>query len=102
MSTTASITIPRALSGAEVEQLDPYAFFAVLGKRVIHPGGRRATPAGFLHDEGLANAMAVLARSMSRLCYLRKMLWLMPRVARAVPYLGYILVSGSRPADGES
>src|SRR5207244_11645455 len=34
---------PRTLSGGEVEQLDPYAFFAVLGKRVIHPGGRAAT-----------------------------------------------------------
>src|SRR3982074_873447 len=36
---------PRALSDAEVDQLDPYAFFAVLGKRVIHPGGRAATDA---------------------------------------------------------
>jgi len=27
-----------------------------------------------------------------------KMAWLMPRVARAVPYLGFILVSGTRPA----
>jgi SAM-dependent methyltransferase len=26
-----------------VARLDPYAFLAVLGKRVIHPGGRRAT-----------------------------------------------------------
>src|SRR4030088_3269097 len=34
---------PRALSDAEVDELDPYAFFAVLGKRVIHPGGRTAT-----------------------------------------------------------
>src|SRR5258708_2526990 len=34
---------PRTLSRSEVEQLDPYAFFAVLGKRVIHPGGRTAT-----------------------------------------------------------
>jgi cyclopropane fatty-acyl-phospholipid synthase-like methyltransferase len=34
---------PRTLSAAEVDELDPYAFFAVLGKRVIHPGGRTAT-----------------------------------------------------------
>jgi SAM-dependent methyltransferase len=39
------VTIPRPLSTVEVEQLDPYAFFAVLGKRVIHPGGRTATDA---------------------------------------------------------
>ena len=30
----------RQLSTAEVQALDPYAFLAVLGKRVIHPGGR--------------------------------------------------------------
>lgn len=35
-------TIPRVAAPA-VAALDPYAFFAVLGKRVIHPGGRRAT-----------------------------------------------------------
>src|SRR6266852_3425982 len=42
---TAQITAgrPRALSDAEVGELDPYAFFAVLGKRVIHPGGRVST-----------------------------------------------------------
>src|SRR5258708_7092285 len=143
---------PRALSDAEVDQLDPYAFFAVLRKRVIHPGGRAATdalirradfrpaprvldvacpgmqfesvgdwvrrcsaegiadipvetghfnmmtPAGFLHDEGLVNSAAVMGRAMSRLSYARKMAWLMPRVARAVPYLGFILASGTRPA----
>ncbi len=38
-----SVAAPRTLSGGEVAQLDPYAFFAVLGKRVIHPGGRTAT-----------------------------------------------------------
>src|SRR5213593_1773868 len=35
-------TLPR-LSAPEVEKLDPYAFLAVPGKRVIHPGGRRST-----------------------------------------------------------
>jgi SAM-dependent methyltransferase len=54
------------------------------------------TPSGFLHDEGLTNAVVVMARAMSRWCYARKMAWLVPRVARAVPYLGYILVSGTK------
>ena len=34
---------PQSSSAAEVDELDPYAFFAVLGKRVIHAGGRMAT-----------------------------------------------------------
>src|SRR5207253_3015335 len=38
-----SVVVPRTLSDKEVAQLDPYAFFAMLGKRVIHPGGRTAT-----------------------------------------------------------
>ena len=54
------------------------------------------TPRGFLHDEGVTNSAAVMGRAMSRLSYARKMAWLMPRVARAVPYLGYILVSGTK------
>jgi cyclopropane fatty-acyl-phospholipid synthase-like methyltransferase len=55
------------------------------------------TPSGFLHDEGLVNSAAVMARALSRRSYARKMAWLMPRVARAVPYLGFILVSGTKP-----
>jgi SAM-dependent methyltransferase len=54
------------------------------------------TPHGFLHDEGVANSAAVVGRAMSRLSYARKIAWLMPRMARAVPYLGYILVSGTK------
>jgi hypothetical protein len=56
------------------------------------------TPRGFLTDEG-PHALSVLARTMSRPAYLRKMAWLMPRMARAVPYLGYLLIAGSRPAN---
>ncbi|MGH7458135.1 MAG: class I SAM-dependent methyltransferase [Longimicrobiaceae bacterium] len=32
-----------ALLDREVERIDPYAFMALLGKKVIHPGGRRST-----------------------------------------------------------
>ena len=54
------------------------------------------TPRGFLADEG-AHAAAVVARGLSRRAYLRKMMWLMPRMARAVPYLGYVLVMARKP-----
>jgi ubiquinone/menaquinone biosynthesis C-methylase UbiE len=41
---TMSVSVQRRrLEPAEVEQLDPYVFMAVIGKRVIHPGGRAAT-----------------------------------------------------------
>lgn len=56
------------------------------------------TPAGFLSDEGVANCLAIMGRTLTRLSYLRKMAWLMPRLQRAVPYLGYLLVVGEKPA----
>jgi SAM-dependent methyltransferase len=49
-----------------------------------------------LADEG-AHAFAVAARAMSRVAYLGKMAWLMPRMSRAVPYLGYIVVEATKP-----
>jgi hypothetical protein len=55
------------------------------------------TPAGFLHDEGLLNSAAVIGRALRSRSARNKMVWLMPRMARAVPYLGFILVSGTRP-----
>jgi SAM-dependent methyltransferase len=56
------------------------------------------TPAGFLSDEGFANCLAIMGRSMTRISYLRKMAWLMPRLQRAVPYLGYMLIVGEKQA----
>jgi hypothetical protein len=38
-----------------------------------------------------------MARGLTRPAYLRKMVWLMPRMARAVPYLGYVLVLARKP-----
>jgi hypothetical protein len=59
------------------------------------------TTRGFLADEG-AHAAAVMARGLMRPAYLRKMVWLMPRMARAVPYLGYVLVKARKPDRGGS
>lgn len=57
------------------------------------------TPRGFLSDEG-SHAVAVMARLTTRLAYVRKMAWLMPRMTRAVPFLGYILVDAQKPPPG--
>jgi hypothetical protein len=35
-----------------------------------------------------------MGRALSRASYVKKMLWLMPRMNRAVPYLGYVAISG--------
>ncbi len=54
------------------------------------------TPRGFIQDEGIPNALAFMARTLSRPVYVRKMAWLVPRILQAVPYLGYIVVAGVR------
>ena len=55
------------------------------------------TAKGFLADEGLARCLAIMGTVARRPAHMRKMAWLMPRMARAVPYLGYIVVAGTKP-----
>ena len=55
------------------------------------------TPKGFLADEGIAHSLAVMARVATRPVNVRKMAWLMPRMGKAVPYLGYIVVTATKP-----
>jgi hypothetical protein len=43
MNVDVTTSPPRRLSTAEIGQLDPYALLAVLGKKVIHPGGRQSS-----------------------------------------------------------
>jgi hypothetical protein len=56
-------------------------------------------PRGFLADEG-AHALQVCAAALTR-ARLRKMAWLMSRMMRAVPYLGYVVIAGTKPASQE-
>lgn len=56
------------------------------------------SPRGFLVDEGFAHSLAIIGRVAARPSNMRKMAWLMPRMSKAVPYLGYILVTGHKPA----
>lgn len=54
------------------------------------------TPRGFIADEGFRHTLAVVGRVLTRSAYMKKMVWLMPRMRRAVPYLGYIVVAGTK------
>jgi ubiquinone/menaquinone biosynthesis C-methylase UbiE len=56
------------------------------------------TPKGFIADEGLARTLTVMRSVVARPAYMKKMMWLMPRMRRAVPYLGYIVVAGRKPS----
>jgi ubiquinone/menaquinone biosynthesis C-methylase UbiE len=54
------------------------------------------TARGFLSDEGFARCLGIMGAVASRPSHVRKMAWLMPRMAKAVPYLGYIVVAGTK------
>lgn len=58
---------------------------------------RMMTPEGFLQDEGLGNTLRVFWHGLSSRAALKKMLWMMPVINRAIPYLGYITISATRP-----
>jgi hypothetical protein len=60
-------------------------------------GSEKMTPRGFLTDEDPAHGLAIMTRVAARPANIRKMAWLMPRVAKAVPYLGYVLVASQKP-----
>ena len=47
------------LASAEIAGLDPYKFMAVIGKRVIHPGGR-ASAESLLRRAAISAASKVL------------------------------------------
>ena len=55
------------------------------------------SPRGFLADGGFAHSLAIVGHVAARPAPVRKMAWLMPRMAKAVPYLGYILVTANKP-----
>jgi len=55
------------------------------------------TARGFISDEGVANAVRVMTRAMTNGTARRRMLWIMPRISTAVPYLGYVLICGRKP-----
>jgi SAM-dependent methyltransferase len=55
------------------------------------------TPRGLLADEGVARSLGIMGRVAARPAHARKMAWLMPRMARAIPYLGYIVVAATKP-----
>lgn len=54
------------------------------------------TPTGFLRGEGALGTAHFMGSAISRPGYLRKLASLMPRMLRAMPYLGYVVVSGAR------
>ncbi len=48
---------------------------------------------GFLKDEGIGGTFKLMARTLSRWAYMKKMMWMMPRMIKVKSSLGYIVFS---------
>lgn len=75
----------------------------IRGHRAVRPRHRHRalrddSPEGFLSDEGRGRSVAVMGRVASRPANIRRTAWLMPRMAKAVPFLGYIVAAATKPA----
>ncbi len=96
------IFLGQVCPGMQLDQLDGWVRIyqnAGLSAIEVRSGPfEMMTPRGFIQDEGFGNAFACMLRGLSRAAYMRKMAWLMPRISRAVPYLGYVLIGGLKPA----
>ena len=53
---------------------------------------------GFLNDEGIGGTLVLMMKTFSRLAYLKKMMWLMPRILKVRSSLGYIVFSTVKTA----
>lgn len=51
------------------------------------------TPSGFLSDEGIGGTLKLMAKTFSRMAYMKKMMWMMPRMMKVMSSLGYIVFS---------
>jgi len=88
--------------GMQVDNLDAwlqiYASAGLADLEVRTGPFELMTARGFIKDEGLVNAAATMARGLSTPARVRKMAWMMPRLRKAVPFLGYVLVAGRKPS----
>ena len=56
------------------------------------------SPTGFVQDEGIGGTLAMMRKTFSRSAYLRKMMWLTPRILRVRSSLGYVVFSCTKVA----
>jgi len=54
------------------------------------------TVRGWISDEGIGNTIRVMARAVASGAVRQRMAWIMPRVWKANPFLGYVLICGRR------
>lgn len=51
---------------------------------------------GLFEDEGTINSFRIMVKIISRIAFLKKMIWLLPRIMKAKNSLGYIVLAGEK------
>jgi ubiquinone/menaquinone biosynthesis C-methylase UbiE len=94
------IFLGQVCPGMQVDVLDDWVrLYAGAGLRdvqVTSESFEMMTPDGFLQDEGVLGCLAFMRQACSRWAHVRKLAWLMSRMQRAVPYLGYLAIAGTQ------
>jgi len=96
-----SVFLTEVCPGMQVDNRDDwvrlYESQGLSGVEVTTGPFEMMTMRGVLADEGF-NTLRVGANAVSRPVYLKRIRWLMPRMSRAAPYLGYIAIVGKKAA----
>jgi SAM-dependent methyltransferase len=53
---------------------------------------------GFIRDEGIIGTLKLLAKTFTRISYIKKMVWLMKRISKVRNQLGYVVFEGVKQA----
>lgn len=87
--------------GLQLDNLDGWVrIYAAAGLRDIQVRSgpfETMNPRGWIEDEGAVRTIACMVRGLANRANRHKLVWLMPRVMKVVPYLGYILIAGVKP-----
>jgi len=94
------VVVDQVCPGLEVATVDEwielYTAAGLCDVETVTGPCQMMTTHGFLADEGAARSLAIMGRVVARPANLRKMAWLMPRMAKTLPYLGYIVVAATK------
>ena len=99
---TRELFLGQVCPGLQLDDIDGWVRIyaaAGLGDIQVRSGPfETMNPRGWIEDEGTVRTIACMLRGLTDRANRRKLGWLMPRVMKVVPYLGYILIAGVKPA----
>jgi len=62
---------------------------------------RMMSAKGFIQDEGFLNTISIMVKTFSRVAYIKKMSWLIPRIMKVKNSLGYIVFAAEKQIENK-